>query len=147
MNKIINHFIDMHNRVNKLSAKEQSNRINKMFSYIFDETIKLENRDKIFDIFITAMSCTLAFDSKLTKEDYLKVKNIATFATLPEFKEYSKIINSYSHNISKILKELFKEVSVSKIRDEKYIRFIVELLVSLKNDVEYFKIVAHLFKK
>lgn len=149
MNELIQRFIDLNIKVEKMSNKEQMIRYKRLMDYIVKESVeKLGNdADYILNSVVTLMSCLLAYNEKYKVEHYNKVNEIAQFANLPVFKDYKLTINSLLPKTQNILKDLFSNMKKrSNVLDEKVIRYTVELLVTLNFDVEVIKLFSSLFK-
>ncbi len=149
MSQLLDRFIDLNVKFERMSRKEIEVKHKKIIDLIINETVgKLgDATDYIVDSLVATITCVITYNKKFTQEHYDKIKTITSFAILPPFKEYKKSVENMQKNPQKVIKDFFSSVNKYRsVLNEKYFPYCVELLATLNGEIEFLMMYTKLFK-
>ncbi len=149
MSQLLDRFIDLNVRFEKMSRKDKEEKHKRLIDLIVKETVsKLgDATDYVIDAFVTSISCVISYNQKYTQEHYDRLKKITPFAVLPPFKEYKKTTNIMQANTQKIIRDFLMTINKYKsLVDDKYVPYCVEFLATLNGEIEYLIMYTKMFK-
>lgn len=149
MSQLLDRFIDLNVKFEKMSRKEKEVKHKKMLDLISTEIIKNlgEYTDSVIDAFVASITCVIVYNSKFTQEQYNRITTLTPFASLPVFKVYKESVELMQKNTSLVLKDFFKLVSKNQhLMNEKVIPTCVEFLATLNGEIEFLMMYSKMFK-
>ncbi|MFI3252527.1 MAG: hypothetical protein R3Y60_05265 [bacterium] len=151
MPQLLDRFIDLNVRFEKMSRKEKEVKHKKYIDFIIKEAVtKLgDDTDYLVDGFVASIAVIISYSKKFTTDEYKKLQSLtSTFAVLPSFKEYKKIIVNLQSNTEKVIKTFFTSISSHKGKlDERFTPWCIEFLATLNGDIEFLMMYTKLFKR
>lgn len=150
MPELLDRFIDLNVRFEKISRKEKEVKHKKYIDFIIKESVaKLgDQTDYVVDGFVASIACAISYQQKFSQDHYNKLKLLTPFAILPPYKEYKKIIVNLQQNTAKVIKSFFSSIEINrKLLDPKYFSWCVEFIATLNGDIEFLMMYTKLFKK
>lgn len=150
MPQLLDRFMDLNIRYDKMTKSEKEVRRLKNIKFIVDEVVaKLgENTDRFIDSFVATIACISIFEKKVTSEEYKKIETLTPFAKIPPYKKYKKSLITIQENTVDILKDFFHQVEKYKPQlDPKFMQICVEFLVTLNGNVDFLILYTKLFKR